>query len=166
MRITTYRIAALVCLGAFAQAGFAADAAGVVAAPVAAASASPASNAQALAALQSQYQILKWKAKIAAEQAQIDAAQRQGHAGSAALQAAESPSIPPAPLSRAAPVGRDLQLLRVSGFDGHLTAEIADNGVSRNVHVGDVVAGGWRVQVIRASTVELVRGRAVRTLGF
>lgn len=170
MRTTTYRIAALVCLGAFAQAGFAADAAPAMG-PVVAASASAASNAQELATLQSQYQILKWKAKIAAEQAQIDAAQQKGRSSATGPLGAVNPTVLPAPYptsgaANARAASPHLQLLGVTGFNGKLTAEISADGVSRDVHVGDVVAGGWRVQTIRASTVELVRGRAIRTLGF
>lgn len=126
--------------------------------------ASQATQAAKLTAVLSEIPVLKAEAEAARLKADILKAGQNSGPGDAA----------PPPLATrqgafpmdAASATHGWSLVGVSGYNGHMTADVRDpSGRNRSVTVGQRVVGGWKVESITASHVLLIRGKQRLRLG-
>lgn len=126
--------------------------------------ASQATQASKLAQVLSEIPVLKAEAEAARLKADILKAGQNSGQGSAA---------PPQLAARSGafqmgvePATHGWSLVGISGYNGHMTAEVRDpSGRNRSVAVGQRVVGGWKVNSITASHVLLIRGKQRLRLG-
>lgn len=133
---------------------------------------SEASQADDLATLNYEAQILGIKAKIAQLRADIRKADAdQGYGSPVAGGLPPLPSIgtaaaalPSNEPSQSTPVGP--QVVMISAFDGRYRAQLELDGKAEAVTVqeGDMVEGGWTVSRISDSSVTLTKGKQVRVV--